>query len=90
MMVIGKQIKKGDFILYREKSSTSAQLTPARMQSNLNAVFAICDVTDIQNAVPQPRIVCGVVKWVQLRMLWIAPIREEALLTAPTVEGVKQ
>jgi hypothetical protein len=80
------RIKRGDFILYRE---SGAQLTPARMQSGLAPVFAICDVTGIERGA-KPRIVCGPVKWLERNMVAIHRVSEEALLTAPTMEGVKE
>ena len=88
-MTFGKKIKRGMFVLYREKSATGSVLTPARAQSDMGAVIALSDVTGIQPGNP-PRIICGPAKWMDVSRLRLWIIDEADLLAAPTVEGVKK
>jgi hypothetical protein len=90
--IFGDKILKGSFILYRKKSSKSGQMTPARLQRDINGgPIALCDITGIQPGTngQRAKIVCGPVKWFDVDMLRISVVSEDALLSAPTVEGVK-
>jgi hypothetical protein len=86
------KIAKGTFILYREKSSPSSVMTPARLQSDFAPMLALCDVTGIKPRIDgqKARIICGPVKWMHSRNLTWCPVSEDALLSAPTVEGVRE
>lgn len=89
MLFQRKEIGAGEFVLYRQKKDNASAMTPARLQSPYGLVIALADVTGISNSCGKPKIICGAVKWHDLKLLHLVFVSEQSLLSAPTVEGAR-
>ena len=87
-MLYGKPLGAGSFVVYRLKTATDSHLIPARLQSPMQRVVALADVTGIGTQNGKPRIACGAVKWHDVSRLKIYAVTEDELIAAPTVKGV--